>query len=423
MVTLRKLLRAATLCAFICLPKALFGVDTLPGIFDSHFKTLTTRLDGNFQAPPVITLGTDDQISVSFDELAEERSYLRYRLIHCTADWQPSGLVDAEYLDGFNYADINDWAYSRLTATHYVHYQLNVPNESMQPTISGNYLLQVFRDDDPDTTLLQTRFMITEATATASVDVRSVTDIDYNRSHQQVSVIVDATNAKVDDLFNDLRVYVSQNGRVDNEVMVSHPLRIAGRRAYFEHLNPLIFNAGNEYRRMEIVSVTYPGMGVEALEYHDPYYHATLATDLPRSSTQYLYDQTQHGRFLIREYNSSDSDIEADYVVTHFSLDADPLPGQMIFIDGDLTYRRFDPESLMSYNQATGRYERTMLLKQGAYNYQYLVVDPGQRAASTAQIEGDFYPTINEYLVKVYHRRRGERYDRLIATTMVLFNH
>ena len=175
---------------------------------------------------------------------------------------------------------------------------------------------------------------------------------------------------------------------------------------------------------METVSTTYPGMNVEAVEYHDPYYHATLTTDYPRSAGSYIYDQTQSGRFFIREYNSSDSDTEADYVVTHFSLDAPELPGKHIFLDGDLTGRRFDPQSLMTYNRATGRYEKTLLLKQGAYNYQYLTIDAGggSHSGSTSTIEGDFYQTRNEYLVKVYTRRRGERYDRLIGVTSVIFH-
>ena len=121
-------------------------------------------------------------------------------------------------------------------------------------------------------------------------------------------------------------------------------------------------------------------------------------------------------RYFIRNYASDDSDIEADYGVVHFTLDMPEQPGAMIFIDGDFVQRRFDDNSRMFYNHATRRYERAMLLKQGAYNYQYLFVPPGASRGYTAQIEGDRYQTVNEYSVRVYHRRRGERYDRLIGT-------
>ena len=91
----------------------------------------------------------------------------------------------------------------------------------------------------------------------------------------------------------------------------------------------------------------------------------------------------------------------------------------MVFLDGDFTQRRFDPNSRMVYNPSTGLYERSMLLKQGAYNYQYLVVPQGGKRGYTAQIEGDKYQTENEYFIRVYHRRPGERYDRLIGVAAI----
>ena len=39
----------------------------------------------------------------------------------------------------------------------------------------------------------------------------------------------------------------------------------------------------------------------------------------------------------------------------------------------------------------------------------------------TGIVEGDFYPTVNEYLIQVYYREPGGRYDRLLGTT-VLFS-
>ena len=90
-----------------------------------------------------------------------------------------------------------------------------------------------------------------------------------------------------------------------------------------------------------------------------------------------------------------------------------------IFLDGDFTSRRFNPGSLMVYNRATGLYEAAVLLKQGAYNYEYLTVPRGSVTGSTAQVEGDFYPTANEYLVKVYLREPGARYDRMVGVTSV----
>ncbi len=75
----------------------------------------------------------------------------------------------------------------------------------------------------------------------------------------------------------------------------------------------------------------------------------------------------------------------------------------------------------MQYNRERGRYERVMLLKQGAYNYQYLTVPRGARRGYTAAVEGDKHQTLNEYTVKVYERKPGSRNDRLLGVALLRF--
>ncbi len=400
-----------------------FAVDTMTGVFNDRVKSLQIGLLADTYAPPVICLGTDDKLVVSFDHLAEDREYLRYELVHCNANWQPSGLVDSEFLDGFNLGNVEEYEYSQLTTVHYVHYTLSIPNADVRPLLSGNYLLKIFPEQNPDDVWLQCRFMVSEQTAVIGSSISGVTDFDYNKAHQQLSIEVDTERSNVIDPFNDLTVMIQQNGRFDNEVALCQPMNMRGRNvSVYEHSPALIFDGGNEYRRFETVSTNYPGMKVENIEYLDPYYHFSLITDEPRTDEMYIYDQTQHGRFKIREYDSDMSDIEADYVIVHISLDMPEMTDATIYLDGDLVNRRFDSESMMTYNKATGLYERNLLLKQGAYNYQYLVVPKGKSRGYTSYIEGDKFQTANEYLIKVYARHTGDRYDRLIGVTSVFFN-
>lgn len=411
------ILSLAIFCA--TLPAAAQPRDTMTGVMNDRVRTLQTTIGGDIFAIPYVTLGTPEQLTVSFDHLADDREYLRYRVVRCDADWRPSSLADSEYLHGFNESPIETYDFSRGTTVHYVHYSLLFPNEDISPTLSGNYLIQVYPEDNPDDVWLQTRVMVSEQSAPIAVDITSRTDVDYNDAHQQLSIRVDTERAHVADAFNDLRVVVGQNSRADSEVMLRQPLRMSGPVAVYEHQRPLIFPAGNEYRRFEISDVHYPGMGVEAIDYMHPYYHFTLACDQSRAGSQYSYDQTQHGRFKVREYNSANSDTEADYAVVHFSLEYPELIGTQVFLDGDMVYRRFDPSSVMTYNRATGRYEKALLLKQGAYNYQYLTVAPGASRGATNVIEGDHYQTENEYLVKVYTRGPIDRTDRLIGVRLI----
>lgn len=422
MVTLRRF-AVAGVFAFAVLGAMAADSDNpaAQGVFDERVRTLRVRnaSDNLTTGTPVIVLNTSDAVNISFDMLQNDRSYLRCELIHCNADWQPSTLSPVEYVDGFNEFTIDDYAFSAATTVPYIHYSITLPHPDAPLLVSGNYAVRIYDEDHPETTLIGTRFSVSEQSAAVGVFVTSRTDVDYNRAHQQLEVTVDCERAPVADLFNDVRLVISQNGRTDNVVTLSHPLRVSGRRLIFEHQPQLIFNAGNEYRRIETISNQIPGMGIDAIEWHAPYYNHYPTVDQSRTGTPYQYDQTLHGGFVVREYNSDDSDTEADYSVVHFALEMPELINTDIFIDSDIPGRRFDPSTRMVYNRATGRYELAMLLKQGAYSYQYLAVPSGSSTGRTDFVEGDKYQTCNQYNIDVYTRVPGQRYDRLIGHAVI----
>lgn len=407
----------SSLLALLCL--ALAGsaedIDTQTGCFSGSFKTLQIKVNSSDQLPAVIALATPDFLEISFDELADARRYLRARLLHCSMDWRPDNIPDQMFIDGFNETAIENHEFSQATNINYVHYSLTIPNPDMRIKASGNYLLQVYDESDPSKVLLQARFVVSENSADIVASFTPRTDIDYQRAHQQLSVTAEPKLIDVQDPYRDLRLVISQNGRIDNVATVAAPMRINGAKLIYEHTPALIFEAGNEYRRFETVTINYPGMGVDEMSFRWPYYHATLRTDLPRSSSDYVYDETQQGRFRIRTSDSAFPESEANYALVHFSLEMPELHGRKVYIDGDLTNRRFDSSSLMTYNRERGCYEATLLLKQGSYNYRYLVVNDGTTRASAGPIEGNRYQTVNEYVILLYYRNPGELFDRVIG--------
>ena len=74
---------------------------------------------------------------------------------------------------------------------------------------------------------------------------------------------------------------------------------------------------------------------------------------------------------------------------------------------------------LMKWDETAQCYVCDLLLKQGAYNYQYLWYPDGASVGQTGKVEGDKYQTVNEYLIKIYDRPMGGRYDRLIGSAVV----
>lgn len=393
------------------------SVDTETKIFYPDFKTLKIQVADDFLAPPIIHLNSNEQITITFDEIFDDVRYMQYRLIHCNADWQPSQLLDSEIVDGFNIANVNDYAFSSNTFIHYVNYLITIPNQDIKPLVSGNFLLQVFPENDPDDIILQARFCIDEAKVKISGETTSRTDLGYNDIYQQVNFKIDQKNYTIRDPYNDIIAVVEQNGRNDNKAIIAHPQRVLGSEIYYEHIPQLIFKAGNEFRRFETVRANYPGMNVDSTRYIDDSYNAYLKIDEPRANQSYYYDQTQYGRYMIDEYNSTDANLGADYIMTHFSLDLPYVMNADIYIDGELSNHNFSDENKMVYNYNTNLYEKTMRLKQGSYNYQYLAIPRnGNTIGDPTLVEGNYYETINEYVIKIYQRQPGSRADRLIGS-------
>lgn len=405
----------AVLMALACVA-SIHAEDTQTGIFSPEFKSLQIYGAENPLMPPLLQLGAaNSRIVLSFDEIAESNRWLRYSLLHCDESWRPSDISETDYLDGFNLGDITDFELSEQTLAHYVHYSLTLPQPDMMPLLSGNYLVRVFDDDNPDEILLQARFMVSENSAALSVKVTTATDFDYNSRHQQLEVEANLEYAKVADPFNDLSLKIIQNGHITHTL--DKPQRVMPPRAIYAHQRPLIFTAGNEYRRFDTANLRYPGRNVAEIMAGNELYHVKLTTDQPRAFRAYIYDEDQAGRYFPDNFGTTKPDIDADYVVTSFELQMPELTSGNVYLEGDLTNRRLDSDSRMVYDKRRGAYVKTLLLKQGMYNYQY-VVRPAM-ADESHVIEGDYYETVNEYLLLLYYNPPGARYTRLIGTTLI----
>ena len=394
------------------------AADTSQAILNPRFRTLKVEKENNFLSPPVIQLGGNDRIVISFDEIGEDYSNLRFRLIHCNADWQPSRLIESEYLDGFNFEDIEDYAFSSNTFVNYVNYRFTVPSDNLHILASGNYIAEVFPQDDPDDVILRARFQVSEDTAVVTGNSSPRTDRGFNDEWQQITLVVD-TDIKDLNPYSDIIISVTQNRRPDTERFVTHPMRAEGGRIIYEHIQDLIFPASNEYRRFETVRDDYPGMGVDRINFESGNYHAWLKSDSERADRSYSFDQTQRGRFMIDEYNSTDPDLGADYVTVHFTLDYPEVMNGQIYVNGDFTNNGYTDQYRMTYNRERQQYSLELPLKQGSYNYQYVAVKDGERRGTTSLIEGDKYETLNEYNVSVYYRPAINRADRLIGSSTV----
>lgn len=384
-------------------------------------KTLQVIAEDDFERLPILGFEGTTTLAVSFDYLSDEQPLIDYTVIHCNAAWERDNLDELDYLESsFLPQHVETVTPSFNTFVQYAHYEVAFPNDQVKPTVSGNYAVLFHLQDEPDSLLAVATFMVSEEQMIVSGSVSGNTDIDFNAMHQQLTLQIGWTK-DVSPYLNpdtELKVLVQQNRRRDNQRWLDHPSRIESTQVYYEHQRQLIFEAGNHWRRFEFTNHRYPGLGVDYIRYHAPVYYAYLNRDEARPIANYRYDQDQNGRYLVHSLNVDDVDTEADYFMAMFSLDAPAsVPGGGIYLVGDFTYQETDASTRMEYDLESGMYYKEVLLKAGAYNYQYLV--PVRGGLTTSAIEGNHYETPNEYQIFIYYHPFASRYDRLLGVAVV----
>ena len=405
------------LCVFY--PANLLARKFKTGAFSDNIKTLRVGVLDNFFAPPVIEFESNQLIEISFDVLVPEPQVYTYTVTHCDADWSQSQLIQSEYMSGFQHRIVEDYTVSFNTTVHYVHYRLVFPNENVILKVSGNYVIQVFPQNS-DRPVLCACFSIVEPITAISMQVTAQTDKGMNNFYQQVNFSVDYGN-EVKTPTQDLKVFVQQNNRTDNEAVLVKPLIVRNNRLVFEHNPALIFDAGNEYRSFEMITHQYAGLNIGKIEFHAPYYHSVLKPDLIRSQRPYSFLEDINGRFVVRSLAVTDDSYEADYQIVHFYFPCDNPFSENVYILGEIFNNLLDARSQMEYSIQDKGYIKTAMLKEGYYNYLYVTQKDAQSPVKVATIEGNFFQTENEYRVMVYFRPMGGRYDRLVGVKSIQF--
>ena len=382
-------------------------------IFNPRISTLQVVAGNDWLSLPIIKLNQGEKIHIDFDDMTHDYHRYVYKLEHCDANWNVSqGLFENDYLAGFNGEQAIEDIEQSLNTNHlYTHYHLSLPNENCRLKMSGNYKLTVYDENAEDDKMFTACFMVLEPEMTVGVGYISNTDIDVNRNHQQVTIQADYGSVHVTNPLAQLTTVVLQNGRWDNAVVNAKPDYIQQSGLQWQHCQQLIFQAGNHYRKFEMLDMDHPTMGIDEIKWDGKNYQVFVMPDQPRPN--YVYDESAQGAFYIRNSDNEGNDYLSDYAWVHFRLEAPRQQGE-VYLNGNWTYDLFTPSCRMEYDDATHAYHASMLLKQGYYSYQYLVLKSDDTTAPVTT-EGDYYQTSNRYDALIYYRGTGDRTDRLVG--------
>ncbi|OYT10835.1 MAG: hypothetical protein B6I18_07050 [Bacteroidetes bacterium 4572_112] len=393
-------------------------------IYSENFKSVKLYKTGFDLSAPFIDLGSNQTLTLKFDDLNAESNTYYYSFILCNADWTPADLLSMEYMDGTNEEYFNVNTTSLNTTMRYTHYQVQLPSPNMKFTKSGNYLLKIYSDDDPDKALITRRMYVVENRVAVETEYMMAKSPHYRMTHQEMYVKVVTAGYPMPNIYEDFTLVIQQNGRTDNMIVKHQPKIMNDEFLYFNTANDILFDANNEFRILDIRSLKIQSANVNRIIYDSAGYTVKMLTDLPR--TRYLKYEELNGNFSIIDWDDPQfsGHIEADYAFVDFSLKLDStLIDGGVYLVGALTDWRIDNSSRMAYDRLSQQYTTSLLLKQGYYNYQYVYVPNGETKGNAGLFEGNYSETMNKYTMYVYYKDQGEYWDRLIGFSTINENY
>lgn len=388
------------------------------GVFDNRIKSVQLYKEGWNLSYPALKLNGTDRLELHFDLLNDNSETYYYTFYHCDRNWQRSDIFTNEYLEGFPENPIEDYRPSFNTTVDYFHYRLLFPNDRVSLKRSGNYIIYVYPADDQENPVLTQRFIVTEDDSRIDIKMHRPLMTTDDNAGQQVDFTVNISGLNIIDPARNIYSFILQNGRWDNAKKNLQPEISGGNQLIYNSLSDKnIFIAGNEFRYFDIRNIKYLSENIVSIDFIPPNYHFYLKPVESRQLKPYFYYQDFNGKYYIATSQGKDADSDADYVYVYFTLNSDNVPaGSRIYVTGSMNGWSAGNDNLAKYNQLKRQYECTMLLKQGWYNYEYSLQSKAGAPLLSAEFEGSYYETENDYLVLVYYRGPGDRYDRLITT-------
>ncbi|MBD0832431.1 type IX secretion system plug protein [Aestuariibaculum sediminum] len=376
-----------------------------------YIKTINFKGNTPETQLPILRLG--EHLILEFDALNGLEEDYYYKIDHYNYDWTPSVLLKSEYLTGFDNQRIRDYENSYNTYQIYSHYKLSIPNQfTKEIKLSGNYILSIFNSYNE--LIFSRKFMVYEEQSGVGVSIKRSRSIEHLDEKQRVDIVINPNGSAFNNPMQTVKVMIVQNNNLNTAILGLKPLYTIGKQLIYKYDTETSFWGGNEFLYFENKDVRGANTGVQRIDLKDVY-HNYLFTNIPRYNRPYTYNPDINGNYVITNIDAENPSIEADYVWIHFSLVADDnYRNKNIHVYGNFNNYVIEDNTQLIYDESRDIFSTSLLLKQGFYNYKYVVVNSNNTIDHGA-VSGNFYQTENNYKVIVYYRDLGARYDKIIG--------
>ncbi|MEX2463003.1 MAG: type IX secretion system plug protein domain-containing protein [Balneolaceae bacterium] len=380
---------------------------TVPGQFVKIEKVHSLQLHrtGNPGSAPVLELNSNQQLQLLFEILDFDSRQFRISFTHHNPDWSRSSLPPEFFMDGPYTLFLDAGQVSSAQRPDYRQFQFVFPDNRLHFTKSGNYLLRI-EDQDSGELMLSLPFFVTEnrGSTRSIVEEQGVPRQNLRITHRPISWYT--IPEIVEQPIFDLEFYFIQNHFWGRSVQADE--------VDFSDPHEVKFEVGNRDRF--IGDYEFLTLSLTNLSQSNPQIFESQPGQNP--PVIYLSDDVSgfasSGGFVPGRFGRPNNNLDGQYANVIFTFDpgTDIRRDQQIYLVGDFNHWEIDSTYRLIYNESVNRWQTNAIIKEGTYNYKYIVLESG--SVDDLYFDNLFSGTQQVYHAFIYMRDSKEFYYRLL---------
>lgn len=374
-------------------------------------KSLQLYRKGTDNNPPIIELGSPQKLILAFDELSDLSGQFRITFTHHNQNWENSNIPQDWYLEGINEIILGGGQKNELSEPNYFHYKTEFPNDQVKFKISGNYMLHV-SDFNSGVRLFSLPFFVTENEGEIVSWVETVYNAGqrYNAIDQPFSEFVYPDFIEFPQF--DLSFYFVQN-RFWGDFKQSENFDFSEQdRSQFHLSRDNAFPANYDFMGLNLNSLSVDGNQIIDYQPGQTPPLVVLREDILNFSSDPVRGWTSN-------FGNPKNATDSRYANVRFRFDdgGQFSENEGVYLVGDFNQWLLSESNKLKYNEDSGYWETSSLIKQGTYTYKYAVKE-GELGINDLILSDTITRQNQEYVSFVYFQDPDYRYQRLLQVNV-----